>query len=171
MDVLGIGRHGKKTRITKKQKNAYWDIFIYSEKDLRTLGDQHLSWKNARILYERGTYGQNLLKRIRKLLKKPYKPQPQYEIDATKAWAQKELDRCRVNDIQGLYRRAEFHAALIEHYFFVRQKRFWGPKESFAWLEENDSKTFKLIQKALKNPTNLSFLKAAASLVYQVTLS
>lgn len=32
----------------------------------------------------------------------------------------------------GLYRRAEFHNALIEHYFFMRQKRFLGPKEAFT---------------------------------------
>ncbi len=169
-DVVGIRRTGEKTRIAKKQRGFYWDVFVYPEKDLRKLGDQHFSWKNARILYEKGRYGQNLLKRIHKLLKKPYKPQPQYEIDITRVWAQKELDRCRMTDIQGLYRRAEFHNALIEHYYFMRQKRFLGPKEAFAWIEENDPKTYKSLQRTLKYPTNLSFLKAAASKVYKVTL-
>jgi predicted nucleotidyltransferase len=169
-DVLGVIRKGKKTRIAKKQLGYYWDVFVYPEKDLSKLGEQHFSWKGARILYEKGSYGQNLLARLEKLLKKPFKPHPQYEIDITKVWAQKELDRCRMTDIQGLYRRAEFHNALIDHYFFMRQKRFLGPKEAFAWLEENDPKTFKFIQRTLKHPGNLSFLKAAASRVYRVAL-
>ena len=85
--------------------------------------------------------------------------------------AQKELDRCRMRDIQGLYRRAEFHNALIEHYFFIRQKRFLGPKSAFAWLEKKDPKTFKLIHQSLKSPSNLSLLKKAASRIYKVSLS
>ena len=170
-DVIGVRLRGPKTRIAKKLKGNYWDVFIYSEKDLHKLGDQNLSWKNARVLYEEGRYGRDLVARIQKLLKKPYPPQPQYEIDATKAWAQKELDRCRIGDIQSLYRRAEFQTALIEHYFFIRQKRFWGPKESFAWVKEHDPKTFTLIQRTLKYPTNLSFLKAAGARVYKVSLA
>ena len=75
-----------------------------------------------------------------------------------------------MTDIQGLYRRAEFQNALIDHYFFVRQKRFWGPKEGFVWLNENDPKAFKLIHRTLKHPTNISYLKAAAEAVYQVRL-
>lgn len=170
-DVIGIRRRGEKNRIAKKLNGCYWDVFVYSESDLHTFGESQLAWKNARVLHEQGSYGKNLLRRIRKYLKKPYEPKPRYEISATKAWAQKELDRCRVADTQGLYRRAEFQSALIEHYFFVRQKRFWGPKESFAWLEKYDSKTYRLIQRALKHPTNLSFLKAAAVRVYRVSLT
>lgn len=169
-DVVGVCKRGKKTRIAKRQKGYYWDVFVYPEKDLRKLGDQHMSWKHAKILHANGTYGKRLLKRIKSLLKRPFKPHPQYEIDITKVWAQKELDRCRMNDIQALYRRVEFHNALIDHYFLVRQKRFWGPKEGFAWMAKNDPKTFGLIKRALKSPSNLLFLKAAASRVYKVKL-
>jgi len=169
-DVIGIRRKGEKTRIAKKQNGYFWDVFVYAEKDLRKLGDQYFSWKNATILYQDGPYGRNLLKRIENLLKTPYKRQPKYEIDVTQVWAQKELERCRMKDIQGLFRRAEFQAALIEHYFFIRQKRFLGPKEGFAWMKENDPKTFKLIERTLKSPNNLSFLKAAATKVYLVAL-
>ena len=169
-DVIGIRKRGPKTRIARKQDGYFWDVFVYSEKDLYKLGEPHFSWKNARVLHQDGRYGTNLLKRIEKLLKTPYKKQPQYEIDVTKVWAQKELERCRMNDIQALYRRAEFLNALIDHYFFIRQKRFLGPKEGFAWLEKNDPQTFKQIHKALKSPANLSFLKKAASRVYKVSL-
>lgn len=169
-DVFGVRRSGDKIRIAKKQDGFYWDVFVYSEKDLRKLDEAQFSWKNARIIYENGSYGRSLLKRILKHVKKPYIRKPRYEVSVLKVWAQKELDRCRMTDIQGLYRRAEFRNALIEHYFFVRQKRFWGPKEGFAWMEENDPQTFKLIWRTLKYPKNISFLKAAASQVYKVAL-
>jgi predicted nucleotidyltransferase len=169
-DVFGVRRRGQKTRIAKKQNGYYWDVFVYAEKDLRKLSDYHLAWRGARILHGHGQYGRRLLARIRKLIERPHKPEPQYQIDILKVWAQKELDRCRVNDIQGLYRRAEFHAALIDHYFVVRKQRFCGPKAAFAWLEENDPKTFRLVQKSLKDPTNLGLLRSAASRVYRVSL-
>lgn len=169
-DVIGVCKSGKKTRIAKKVEGKFWDVFVYAEKDLKVLSDQHLSWKHAQILYSNGTYAKGLLRRVDKLLKKPFKRHPAYEVKVTIAWAQKELERCRMNDIQGLYRRAEFQNALIDHYFYVRQKRFWGPKEGFAWLKDNDPKTFQLIYRSLKSPTNMKYLKAAASRVYRVKL-
>jgi hypothetical protein len=75
-----------------------------------------------------------------------------------------------MDDIQGLYRRAEFQTALIEHYFMMRKKRFLGPKAGFNWLKDKDPETFRRIRRALKHPTNLSFLKSAASRVYKVRL-
>lgn len=101
-DVIGVCKSGRKTRIAKKVKGKFWDVFVYAEKDLKVLSDQHLSWKHARILYSNGTYANVLLRRIDKLLKKPFKRHPVYEVNATKAWAQKEIERCRMNDIQGL---------------------------------------------------------------------
>lgn len=148
-DVVGVCKRGKKTRIAKKQMGFYWDVLVCPEKDLEKLGEQQLGWKDAQILYQKDEYGRNLLRRLKVLLRKPHKPAPQYEIDVLKVWAQKELDRCKVKDIQGLYRRAEFQNALIEHYFIVRKKRFSGPKASFAWLEKNDPTTFKSIHRSL----------------------
>lgn len=80
-DVVGVCKRGSKTRIAKKENGKFWGVFVYSEKDLRKLSDQHLSWKHAQILYSAGPYGKNLLNRIEKLLKKPFKPHPKYEFE------------------------------------------------------------------------------------------
>lgn len=169
-DVVGVSARGPKTRIARKQDGKYWDVFVYPEKDLRKLGDQHLSWKQARILFCETRYGQQLLRRISALQAKPFRPHPGYEIKILKVWAQKQLERCRRHDIHGLFRRAEFLAALVDHYFMIRQRRFWGPKEGFAWIERYDPTTYRLIKRALKAPTNLSYLRTAASHVYRVSL-
>lgn len=170
-DVFGVRKTGKKTRIAKKQKGFFWDVFVYPEKDLKTLSAERFDWKNARPLYQKGPYGKKLLQRLDKLLKTPFKPHPKYEVAVVKVWAQKQLERCRMNDIQGIFRRAEFSAALVEHYFYIRQKRFNGPKEGFAWIKNHDPKVYKLIHRALMNPKNLNHLKSAAASVYKTKLS
>ncbi len=86
-DVLGICKRGRKTRLAKKVNGVYWDLFVFPEKNLRKLGRESLSWRNAKILYQRGQYGARLVNRIQKLAKKPFKPDPQYEIDVTIAWS------------------------------------------------------------------------------------
>lgn len=60
-DVIGVCKRGSKTRIARKHDGKFWDVFIYAEKDLRKLNDQHLSWKHARILYSENSYGKTLL--------------------------------------------------------------------------------------------------------------
>ena len=66
-DVVGICKRGPKTRIAKKKNGYYWDVFVYAETDLRKLDDQHLGWRDARVLFERGRYGRNLVHRLQKL--------------------------------------------------------------------------------------------------------
>lgn len=142
-----------------------------STSDYDVIGVRRRGEKTRIAKKQNGHYWDVFVYSEKGLLKKPFKRHPLYEVRAIRAWAQKELDRCRAGDIQGLYRRAEFQNALIDHYFFIRQKRFWGPKEGFAWIKENDPSAFKLIYRSLKYPQNLSFLKAAALRVYKVELT
>jgi hypothetical protein len=167
-DVLGICRAGEKTRIARKQNGRYWDVVVVPEKDLRKLGDEHLAWTDALVLWERRVEGRMLVQRLKKLRKAPYTAAPKYERDLLKVWVQKQLERCRLGGVQGNYRRAELQNALIEHYFVMRKKRFWGPKAGFAWLQENDPATYSLLEKSLANPLSLGALGAVAERVYGV---
>lgn len=166
-DVVGVCKNGSKTRIAKNEKGAYWDLFVYPEKDLLKLDDQHLGWRNAKVLFEKGNYGRRLVKRIHNLVKKPFKPSPQYEIDVTIAWVDKQLDRIALGDTHGLYRKIELQNAAIEHYFQIRRKRFWGPKASLQWLEKNDPNTFKLFTRSYKKPQDMTALTALVNRVYK----
>jgi predicted nucleotidyltransferase len=165
-DVVGICHRGSKTRIAKKENGVYWDLFVYPEKDLKKLTAQHLSWRNAKVLFQKGQYGNRLVKRIKKLVSTPFKPDPQYEIDVRIAWAEKQLDRIAIADTHGLFRRVELQNAAIEHYFQVRRKRFWGPKAALQWLEKNDPKTFKLFSQVYRKPDDMKALKALVKRVY-----
>ncbi len=166
-DIVGIFKRGSKTRITKKKNGAYWDVFLYSERDLKKLSDQQLAWRDARLLFERGNYGRNFTRRLRKHFKKPFEPAPLYEINATKAWSDKQLERIAVGDVHGLYRRAELQQASVADYFQIRRKRFIGPKAGLEWLEKNDPNTFKLFERVYNDPTNLNALKSLVDRVYK----
>lgn len=166
-DVVGVCNRGAKTRIAKKANGVYWDVFIYSEKDLKTLSDQQLGWRDAKILFARGNYGRNFIRRLQKFIKKPFKPLPSYEIEVTKAWSEKQLDRIAVGDVQGLYRRTELQQAAVADYFHIRHQRFLGPKAGLEWLQKNDPVTFKLFSQVYKNPTDMKALKTLVDRVYK----
>ncbi len=166
-DVVGIRRSGTKTRIAKKVAGAYWDLFVFPEKALKKLNSEHLSWRNPIILFEKGQYGGRLVQRIQKLVKKPFKPDPQYEIDVTIAWAEKQLERIALADTHGLYRRIELQQAAIGHYFQVRRLRYWGPKAGLQWLQENDSTTYRLYKKVYQDPANMRALNNLVKRVYR----
>ncbi|MGZ3684528.1 MAG: hypothetical protein ACXVCI_11790 [Bdellovibrionota bacterium] len=165
-DVVGIRRRGPKTRVAKKVNGVFWDLFVYPEIELKKTGKQHLDWRNAVVLFERGQYGRRLVRRIQKQVEKPFKPDPQYEIDVTIAWAEKQLDRIAVGDIHGLFRRTELQNAAIEHYFQIRRKQYWGPKAGLQWLEKNDPKTFQLFAAVYKNPSSQRALRSLVKRVY-----
>lgn len=110
---------------------------------------------------------QRLVRRIENHIKKPFKPMPKYEIDVTKAWPEKQLDRISVGDVHGLYRRTELQAAALSDYFQIRRKRFCGPKAGLNWLAENDPTTFKLFSRVFKSPTDMRALKALVNRVYK----
>lgn len=164
-DVLGISRTGKKTRIAKKVNGAYWDVFVFPEKDLTELS---ATWRNARVLFERGNFGRKLILRIEKFVAKPFVPAPAYEIAAARAWPAKQFERIAAGDAHGNYRRLELLSAALGDYFQIRRKRFWGPKAGLAWLEENDRATFKLFSRAYAKPTDMRALKALVTRVYKL---
>jgi predicted nucleotidyltransferase len=167
-DVVGICKRGSKTRVAKKVNGVYWDLFVYPEKDLNKLSDQRLDWRNAKILFQKDNYGKLLIQRVQKLVKKPFKPEPQWEIAVTIAWAEKQLERIAEGDVHGLFRRAEIQNAAISHYFQIRKKRYWGPKAGLQWLEKNDPKGFNLFSKVYRSPANSNALKALVAYVYKV---
>lgn len=167
-DVAGIRTRGAKSRVAKKVKGAYWDIFIYPERDLRKLGSRLLDWRGAQVVCERGDFGRRLVRRVEKLVAQPFEPAPAYEIAVTREWARKQLARIAVKDVHGLFRRSELQTAAIEHYFEIRKKRYWGPKAGLLWLEEHDPATYCLFARMYGKPGDEAALRALVKRVYRL---
>lgn len=158
-DVMGVCKTGKKFRVAEKRKGVYLDLFIFPEKDLKELGENHLYMLGSKILYEKSHFGSNFLQRLDAAGKIKYKPLPADEIEVRKIWLHKMFDRISVGDIEGNYRRAWLHEALLYEYFAIRKKRYLGSKQSFAWLKEKDPATYRLFDTVLANPLDLKHLK------------
>lgn len=166
-DLLGIKKTGEKYRLAEKRKGVYLDIFISPEKEFRKVGEEHLYMKGAKLLYQRGEFGVNFLKKLKKATQKKYQPLSANERKLRQVWLHKMYDRIRQGDIEGNYRRSWLHEALLSEYFNIRKKRYWGSKESFHWLMQNDLATYKLFDRVLKNPFDMKLLK---KLVERVSL-
>lgn len=158
-DVMGVRKAGKKFRIAEKRHGLYMDIFIFSEKNLKKIGEEFLYMKGGQIIYQKGNFGTNFLKKLNAASKKKYIPLPSDEIKARRVWLHKMLDRISQTDIEGNYRRSWLHEALLVEYFNIRKQRYLGSKQSFAWLKKNDAEVYQLFDEVLKNPLNLNPLK------------
>lgn len=165
-DLMGVYKTGKKCRLAEKRNGRYLDVFIFPEKDLIKVGEEHLYLKDGKVLFEQGSFGSQFIRKLKTAAKRPSQPLPKDEIQARRVWANKMLERIAVGDIEANYRRSWLHEALLSDYFYLRIKRYSGSKASFAWLKENDSITYKLFEKVLQQPTELRLLK---KLVARVT--
>ena len=167
-DVAGICSQGDRTRICRRVDGHYWDLFIYAESDLRRLGDQQRAWKDARLLRDTGGYGKRLMSRLGRFLASPAQPAPSYEIEASRTWSLKQLERCRLGDVHGDYRRLELQVAALNDYFTVRQLPYPGPKAALAWLETRDPECSGLFERVYRNPLDREALEALVGRVYKV---
>ncbi len=159
-DVTGVRRSGGKLRLAEKRPGYFLDGFIFPERDLKKLGEQHFYMKDAKVIYQKETYGSSFIRRLQDGLKKPFVPLPSDEIKARRAWSHKMLERVIRGDIEALYRRSWLQMALLEDYFAIRQKRYHGSKEAFSWLQKNDNSTFKKFEASLKDPQSLRKLRS-----------
>lgn len=105
-DLMGVRKSGEKYRVAEKRAGIYLDIFVYPEKDLKKVGDEHLYMNGAKLLYERGKFGTDFLKKLKAAAKKKHKPLPAYEIKVRKLWLHKMVNRIAQSDIEGNYRRS-----------------------------------------------------------------
>ncbi|MDD4976787.1 MAG: nucleotidyltransferase domain-containing protein [Bacteriovorax sp.] len=158
-DLMGIRKSGKKFRLAEKWNGSYLDVFIFPEKEILKVNENFLYMRGAKIIFEKGNVGSLFIKKLSKALKKKYIPLPDDEITASRVWLHKMFERVELGDIEGNYRRSWLHEALLADYFNIRKKRYWGSKESFVWLKENDKKIYNLFQKTLANSTDLKLLK------------
>lgn len=159
-DVMGVCKSGDAHRLVTTYRKAYLDIFVFPEKSLKKLTEDHLYMRNAVILYQEGTYGTRFIKRLNTVWKAPHLPRSLEARHLERVWSTKMLERSKVNDIEGHYRRTWLLMSLLEMYFTLRKKRYLGSKGSFQWLATHDPQALELFDKALAIPTDLNALES-----------
>lgn len=169
-DLMGVRKGGSKFRIAERRDGSYLDVFVFPERDLKKVTEDHLYMKEAKVLIEKHEFGSQFVKKLKVVAKKPVQPLPPDEIQARRVWAHKMLERIAGGDIEANYRRSWLHEALLSDYFALRKMRYSGSKESFSWIKKNDLATYKLFERVLNKPSDLKLLKTLVERVTQLRL-
>jgi uncharacterized protein len=109
--------------------NNYLDIFIYNQKDVIIVDSSFLRILGGVVLQQEG-FGQNLLKQVDEFFATGSAALSANEIQLRRTWCYKMLKRISQRDIEADYHRVWLLYKLLEDYFALRQKSYFGSKES-----------------------------------------
>jgi hypothetical protein len=163
-DLLAIQDHSDNVvRDARQWKGVYLDIFVYPEKRLRPAELLHV--RGGKVLFQKGRIGDTLLARIDKVFARGPRPLSSEELGARKVWARKMLDRARLCDPEGNFRRVWLLTALLEDYFLFQNRWYEGPKAAFKWLRENQPEASAQFERALDPGADLSAISDLIDIV------
>jgi uncharacterized protein len=165
-DVAGIRRGGKDTRWAQVLRGRYVDAFVYAEKSVAKPDESFLRMRDGVVLFEKGRVGTRLLERVRRIDARPVPRPDPAEVAVRTVWMQKTLGRMRAGDAEGDYRRLSLVTGVLEDWFYLRRRRFRGPREGLVALASEDPATHRLYTRVLRRPHDDHGLRA---LVRRVT--
>jgi predicted nucleotidyltransferase len=125
-------------------EGLYLDAWVYSSDAISASTDDLLRVADGYCLYDAQGWGEAFLKELQKRIQEGPKPLSASEIQHTKQWVNKMVERAKNLDIESLYRRYWLAVDLLQIYFDLRGQWYFGPKKSLAWLREHDSIGYKL---------------------------
>ncbi|MBS0286695.1 MAG: nucleotidyltransferase domain-containing protein [Proteobacteria bacterium] len=134
-DVIAIREIGPAVRDCRMFEGAFLNAFIYSVADLNKSYESLLRIKDGIVLCQKDDLGDTLLAHIKEIVNKGPEPIPDWERQVIVTWHEKMLERASKGDIEGNFRRIWQLYDLLESYFKLRDRWYFGPKEAFAWLK------------------------------------
>jgi ribosomal-protein-alanine N-acetyltransferase len=165
-DILGVRAEGPIERDARLWSGVYLDLFFYPEKKLLEPDESMLHLLDGRVLFEKDNLGTRFLERLQAIFAAGPKALPPDEVNSRRVWAWKMLERARIGDSEGHFRRHWLLEALLEDFFRLRNKWYRGPKESFRYLKAEESIAFEAFEAALKPSASLEDIE---NLVFMVT--
>lgn len=100
--------------------------------------DEFLRFADGYCLYDLEGCGEVFLKELQQRIEQGPKQLSPSEIQHTKQWVYKMLERARSSDVESLYRRYWLAIDLLQIYFDLRGQWYFGPKKGLAWLRDHD---------------------------------
>jgi predicted nucleotidyltransferase len=148
-DVFGVRSSGPRFRDARRWRGTFLDAFIFPEKELEEPDPTLFRLMDSVVLTEKDGYGTRLIQRIKERFAAGPPRLPDDERQARLVWMEKNLERLRVGDIEGNYRRHGLLTVLLQDYFVLQGLWYRGPKESFRELRRTDRKLYDLFAEAL----------------------
>ncbi len=167
-DIIALREKGEMERDCRYIEGFYLDIFIYPESISQHVDTSLIRIKDGIVLCQKNNIGDDLLNKVKSLFRDGPSNTPAWEKHEINTWVMKMFDRAKQQDIEGHFRRHWLLYDLLECYFKLRDLWYLGPKESFQWLKNNDSKTYMAFDEALKPDASLNELKTLISCVKEL---
>ncbi|WP_414584065.1 nucleotidyltransferase domain-containing protein [Scytonema sp. PCC 10023] len=167
-DLIAVRQTGESLHDARLWNDSYLDIFIYNEKDVMIIEESFLRVRGGIVLREREGFGQKLLKQVDDLFAIGPAALSANEIQLRRTWSYKMLKRISQGDIEADYRRVWLLYTLLEDYFALRQKWYFGSKESWNWLKTYDPDTYMAFEQALKPGAPFSAIESLVEKVIAV---
>ena len=166
IDMMGVSDKIEKIkRDARIWKGIYLDLFIYPNERVMNPDVTMLYMRSGKVVYERDQIGRKFISNLNNIFEKGPDQLPDDEIHAREVWYPKMLNRAKIGDVEGDFRRCWLLISLLEDYFQLRGQWYEGPKHSFNWLKKHDSKVFRLFEKCLKDSTSFSQIENLIDLV------
>jgi hypothetical protein len=148
-DVAGFAETAHVERITGPWRSSYLDVFVYPESKM-TPAPEMLHLRGGKALFQKDGAADGFLAALDDLYAAGPEALHDSEIQARRNWAWKMLDRARLADPEGNYRRAWMLTALLEDYFVLRARWYDGSKKSLAFLAESEPHVHAKFEAALR---------------------
>ncbi|MDO6762932.1 nucleotidyltransferase domain-containing protein [Agarivorans sp. 1_MG-2023] len=136
----------------------FLDAWIYPTKSMKNT-DDFVQMGKAFCAVDKFGYGELLLQKIEDRIEAGPIPLTNKQKRNIIELRIKNLKRISNNDVEGNHRRAYLQYTLLETYFILRDKWFFGAKSSLSWLQENDQVAFALFEKVYQAPQDYDALK------------
>ena len=150
-DVAGFCDVSHVHRIAGKWRDSYLDVFLYPLSRLVQPEPGLVHMRDGRVLFDTvDGAAARLLAHLREIFSRGPEPLSPDEVTARRGWAWKMLDRARVGDPEGNFRRTWLLTALLEDYFLLAGRWYPGSKKGLAFLDANEPRMHALFRAALE---------------------
>ena len=165
IDVACFCKAPKVSKDVRVFEDKKLDCWVYSLEDAIPNKSEFLRFVGGEVILDNDGIGKKFIRNIVEFYDKGPKQLKPDEVSHLVEWSRNMLIRAEGKSTEAKYRRTWLPCELLEIYFNLRNLWYLGSKQSFAWLEKNDSAAYRLFDRAFSNPTDLLVLRELVSAV------
>jgi predicted nucleotidyltransferase len=158
IDVVCFAEGATPIKDARNFEGIYLDAWVYGSDVMSESTDELLRVADGCCLYDSDGRGNVFLKELQTRIEQGPKQLSAAEIQHTKQWVYKMLERAKSSDVESLYRRYWLAVDLLQIYFDLRGQWYFGPKKGLAWLSEHDSIGYRLFSQVYNQNIRLEDL-------------
>lgn len=165
IDIVCFSDNSDNCKDAREFMDSFLDAWIYDTDSMDANDPQFIRLFDGYCLQDTQELGEPFLKKIRTREQKGPKTLSDSERQHSRVWIQKMLHRCEQPDIEADCNKALLATALLEHYFTLSDRWYFGVQKSLAWLSDNDPVTYLLFERLFTNRMDIANLQPIAHIV------